>query len=310
MSQQDSSEDPGQSWQSHFHPPSPQETSTRLPLPPVRRPRDGFDFRRPVSTLSPGNPGNSGNPIDLTSEPGSPPQPFSLRSPDPRTHHPARPPRFGRSILAPPEVIDLDDESDAPAQPPPRPRYTAFGDRIPDGLDISVLHPDERPWGIWPRFGGSWDHIINRHRQSAQNASIPSSNLPGTNRFNMIPHPPLRQRPRGPRPDLEPIYLGVRPVETVVLDAGPDDLILDYGSASFDMQQNTEQAETRRRESYRAPSPPPVGFTRTLGDDDVAICPNCSGELGVGDGHKEQVWVAKPCGHVRYFITLINIRLG
>ncbi|KAJ6102800.1 hypothetical protein N7486_005227 [Penicillium sp. IBT 16267x] len=288
MSQQDSSEDPEQSWQSHFHPPPPQEASTRAPLPPVRHPRNGFDFRRPVGTLAQ-------NPIDLTDEPDSPPQRLLPRSPDTRTPHPARPPRFGRSILAPQEVIDLDDEPDAPAQPPPR--YTVLGDRIPNGVDLSVYQPDERVWGILPRIDGSWDHLLRRHRQSAQGVSIPSSSLPGFG-FDLLRHPFPRSRVRRAMPDTEPIYLGSSPVETVVLDAGPEDLILDYGSASFNMQQPTEQAELRRREAYKAPSPPPEGFTRTLGDDDVAICPNCYCELGVGDGKKEEVWVAKPCGHV------------
>lgn len=308
MSQQDPSEDSDQSWESHFHPPPPPEASIRAPLPPVRHPRDGFDFRRPVGT-------QAQNPIDLTDEPDSPPQRFLPRSPDTRTPHPARLPRFGRSILELPEVIDLDDEPDAPAQPPPR--YTVLGDRIADGVDLSIFQPNERVWGILPRIDGSWGHLVRRHRQSAQGVSIPSSTSPSGysyNSFGMIPRSnipgPSRPRLRRFRPDAEPIYLGSSPVETVVLDAGPEDLILDYGSASFDMQQHTERAEAGRRETYKAPSPPPEGFTRTLGDDDVAICPNCSCELGVGDGKKEEVWVAKPCGHVRYFRTLMDLRLG
>ncbi|KAJ5802764.1 uncharacterized protein N7503_005214 [Penicillium pulvis] len=301
MSQQDPSEDPDQSWQSHFHPPPPLEASARPPLPPARHPRHGFDFRRPVGT-------QAQNPIDLTDEPDSPPQRFLPRSPDTRTSHPARLPRFGRSILelpgALPEVIDLDDEPDAPAQPPPR--YTEISDRIADGVDLSIFQPGERLWGILPRFDGSWGHLIRRHRQPVQDASVPSSNPPSGysyNAYGMVPQPniagPSRPRIRRFRPDTEPIYLGSSPVETVVLDAGPDDLILDYGSASFEMQQqHTDRAEARRREAYKAPSPPPEGFTRTLGEDDIAICPNCSCELGAGDGKKEEVWVAKPCGHV------------
>ncbi|PYH40198.1 putative RING finger domain protein [Aspergillus saccharolyticus JOP 1030-1] len=50
--------------------------------------------------------------------------------------------------------------------------------------------------------------------------------------------------------------------------------------------------------AYKPPSPPPAGFTRTLEEDDVVVCPNCDGELGVGDEIRQQIWVAKHCGHV------------
>lgn len=51
--------------------------------------------------------------------------------------------------------------------------------------------------------------------------------------------------------------------------------------------------------SYKPPSPAPEGFTRSAQDDEVVVCPNCEHELGTGDDVRQQIWVAKPCGHVR-----------
>jgi pre-mRNA-processing factor 19 len=56
----------------------------------------------------------------------------------------------------------------------------------------------------------------------------------------------------------------------------------------------------------RAPSPkyePPKdaapGFTRTPGEDEVVVCPNCGDELATGsDEMKQELWVIKVCGHV------------
>jgi hypothetical protein len=53
-----------------------------------------------------------------------------------------------------------------------------------------------------------------------------------------------------------------------------------------------------RRSSYKGLSPAPEGFTRLLAEDDVPVCPNCEEELGTGEGLKQQIHIAKPCGHV------------
>lgn len=51
--------------------------------------------------------------------------------------------------------------------------------------------------------------------------------------------------------------------------------------------------------TYDPPSPPRPGFTRAPKEDDILVCPNCEGELGVGNSEiKKQVWVIKRCGHV------------
>jgi hypothetical protein len=51
--------------------------------------------------------------------------------------------------------------------------------------------------------------------------------------------------------------------------------------------------------TYEEPPPAREGFTRSAEEGDVVVCPNCDGELGVGDtDEKRQVWVVKGCGHV------------
>ncbi|KAF4212788.1 hypothetical protein CNMCM8980_000291 [Aspergillus fumigatiaffinis] len=61
-----------------------------------------------------------------------------------------------------------------------------------------------------------------------------------------------------------------------------------------------------RQSSYKAPSPPSEGFTRSAGEDDLVVCPNCDEELGTGDETKQQIWVAKPCGHVRATLSYVG----
>ncbi|KAF2486391.1 hypothetical protein BDY17DRAFT_291415 [Neohortaea acidophila] len=49
---------------------------------------------------------------------------------------------------------------------------------------------------------------------------------------------------------------------------------------------------------YEPPPPAEAGFTRSPGEDDVLVCPNCGDELAVGaEGAKQEVWVVKGCGH-------------
>lgn len=85
--------------------------------------------------------------------------------------------------------------------------------------------------------------------------------------------------------DLETIFIGDR--------GGPDiDVTLD-----LDVPLAREPAPPRS--TYKPPSPAPEGFTRSFGEDELVVCPNCETELGTGDEQKRQTWVARPCGHVR-----------
>lgn len=80
---------------------------------------------------------------------------------------------------------------------------------------------------------------------------------------------------------------------------------LDYQASGFTIH---EPPAPTPPPSYRPPTPPPEGFTRTVSNSDVVVCPNCDRELGAGDGPRQQIWVAKPCGHVRQFPE--NIRFA
>lgn len=80
---------------------------------------------------------------------------------------------------------------------------------------------------------------------------------------------------------------------TIDVDMGVP-LGMDYQVPGFAMENRA-----RAPQAYKPPSPPPEGFTRTANEDDVVVCPNCDHELGTGDEIKQQIWVAKPCGHVR-----------
>jgi pre-mRNA-processing factor 19 len=50
---------------------------------------------------------------------------------------------------------------------------------------------------------------------------------------------------------------------------------------------------------YEPPTAAEPGFTRSPGEDDVVVCPNCGDELAMGeDDLKQEIWVIKKCGHV------------
>lgn len=61
---------------------------------------------------------------------------------------------------------------------------------------------------------------------------------------------------------------------------------LDYAMPSFSMASSSsaQPAASSRQDEYKPPSLAPEGFARTLGEDDVAVCPNCHWELGTGEG--------------------------
>ena len=66
---QESNDESHDAWRRHFHPPPPDAAGSRpARLPPMRTPRDGFDFRRPAPITS-----QEEDVIDLTNEPETPP---------------------------------------------------------------------------------------------------------------------------------------------------------------------------------------------------------------------------------------------
>jgi hypothetical protein len=61
---------------------------------------------------------------------------------------------------------------------------------------------------------------------------------------------------------------------------------------------------------YEPPKDAAPGFTRTPGEDEVVVCPNCGDELATGpDEMKQELWVIKACGHVSCVEFHSKIRL-
>ncbi|CAO2655462.1 Nn.00g105260.m01.CDS01 [Neocucurbitaria sp. VM-36] len=74
---------------------------------------------------------------------------------------------------------------------------------------------------------------------------------------------------------------------------------LDFEMVGFDIAMPGVRAQEPPPPTYEAPDKAPEGFTRSPGENDVLVCPNCGDELCVGDDEvKRQVWIAKGCGHV------------
>jgi hypothetical protein len=216
--------------------------------------------------------------IDLTNEPETPPQRTHARTSDSRTSSTSRPPRFGRNILA--DVVDLEEEPDDDP-----------GEGPSSSPEVQFVRATTRPRPVAPPRV-NWDPL-----------SMISSTLARGLR--------ARQDTEDRRP-LSSVPFNPSRVARHHLHGFQDHLIfgdgselnspgfLDYEFPSFVMQPPTPPDPRPQREIYKPPSPAPEGFTRTLGEDDVAICPNCTEELGTGEGKRQEIWVAKPCGHVSY----------
>ena len=79
---------------------------------------------------------------------------------------------------------------------------------------------------------------------------------------------------------------------------------MNFGMTGFDMGMGGNREETPK---YEPPSEPETGFTRSPGEDEVVVCPNCGDELAMGDSEmKQEVWVIKTCGHVSLHRKLLE----
>ena len=71
---------------------------------------------------------------------------------------------------------------------------------------------------------------------------------------------------------------------------------LNFHATAFDMGLGGNQPPPPK---YEPPAAAAKGFTRSPGEDDVVVCPNCGDELAVNDDEKKaEVWIIKKCGHV------------
>lgn len=264
-------------WHRHFHPPlldgSPE------PLPPMRPPRHGFDFRRPVTTTP-----REDEVIDLTNEPETPSERTQTGVSNTWNSNTSRPPRFGRNILT--DVVDLEEEEPAndPGEGPSSSPEVQF-------VRSTVRHQPSQ------RLSARMREILDSWTPRDLSTGLPPLSPGYTSIFNRFTrtnqNPRLGVRNRG--------YQGPATGPEDVFVLAPDGIhhdgiFLNYADPSFTMEPPSPPRP--QRDPYRPPSPAPEGFTRTLGEEDVAICPNCSWELGTGKGRRQEIWVAKPCGHV------------
>ncbi|KAL2429327.1 hypothetical protein ABEF95_003665 [Exophiala dermatitidis] len=310
-------------------------TSSPTPTPTptsavTRSERDGYDYRYPVmsSHTTRASQGATGETIDLTADSDSDDDnDTASRQPPRRNPQPQQRPRQSRSRPvphggAPPfdrrvqpeslEVIDLLDDSDYQIEENDEERQVLFdgdsdtGYESPDDVQIVDERPalpgNRRPTSTRPTTRRpsprqsarpTWANIPDMIRRSGQYMFGNAANI---NEVLLNRLDGLRARTNDDRQDH-----GAR-------DDGVGNFIinLDYRQPAFalgGLEIYDRSSETPQGpgigDAYKAPPPPPQGFIRTFAEDDVVLCPMCGDELATGKGDtKQQVWVAKQCGHV------------
>ncbi|KAL1996207.1 hypothetical protein VTN49DRAFT_259 [Thermomyces lanuginosus] len=243
---------------------------------------DGFDFRRPVMS---NNSPRREEVIDLTNEPDSPPQQSRGQQPSlpGRGRRAHRPPRFGRNIMA--DVVDLVEDNNDNEVEEVRPE-------APDSPEVQFMGATVRPQPAASRRSMSPSTLLQFLREPFFSEDFMTREVfrdeIGLRARHVISLPRmnygdwLSEPEPGPNLDLtvEVPFFDYRNLTTI-----NDTVPLPRGNTTL-------------RTSYKPPTPPPEGFTRTVRPDDVVVCPNCDHELGSGEGEEQQIWVAKPCGHV------------
>ncbi|KAF2859963.1 hypothetical protein K470DRAFT_258306 [Piedraia hortae CBS 480.64] len=88
------------------------------------------------------------------------------------------------------------------------------------------------------------------------------------------------------------------PAQTLTLTDLPG--LMDYALPAFEIGSSGFLSRQRHPSPAYVPPPSPgEGFTRNPEEDEEVVCPNCGDELLVSSGDvKQQLWVAKQCGHV------------
>lgn len=249
--------------QRHHRPP------LRLPST-MRYPGDGLDFRRPVvsSSQSSSRTGNTQDVIDLTDEPDPAPSRTTEQNEGGPSLSPrqTRLPRFGREIM---DVVDLanDDDEDegeeVEAPSSPEVQFVGASTRTP------AVPTTATSTGISAQASHLYRMLVSGQQSFARQ-------IPWAGRL-------LRRPPQ----DMETVWIG---------DGAEGGMGFSI-NIDVDYPQSTP-VQVRPENTYKPPSPPPEGFTRSVGEDDVVVCPNCDEELGTGDEVKQQIFVVKHCGHV------------
>ena len=254
---------------------------------------DGLDMRRPVMA------GDPRAVIDLTQDESMPPPAYRSLSPlgprysSDRANQSEQPSISG--TMERPLIVDSDDSSE-PETPPVI---------DVDNLDIypTPITNADINHVIQPRIIARVDQRGQYHGPLSLSRNLPP--LPtapslGSRQLNWTDE--LRRR-RSIAADM------IRNMRIPGLgSAGP---IMDYEAVAFDLNGDTGPSAAAEPPvpTYDAPSPPRKGFSRNPGEDEVAVCPKCDEELGVGENEiKRQVWVVKNCGHVG-FHSHLQLRL-
>jgi hypothetical protein len=77
------------------------------------------------------------------------------------------------------------------------------------------------------------------------------------------------------------------------------EMMFDYQRPAFDL--GMDGGNRPASPKYEPPKDAAPGFTRTPGEDEVVVCPNCGDELATGsDEMKQELWVIRACGHVSF----------
>lgn len=196
-------------------------------------------------------------------------------------------------------VIDLTNEPDSSPQNTRRPRTpsgTAPRSRRGPRFSRDILsEPDVVD-------------LVDEPDSAAGNQDPPTSPEVQFVRANSRPHPGPRLPPLSRNGFFDMVRRSAEIWPTHFLPFDVETIWFGEGAGhGFDMAFNVDvqglgpepgPAHAPPRDTYKPPSPPPEGFTRSAGEDELVICPNCEMELGTGGELKQQIWVAKPCGHV------------
>ncbi|KAL2826515.1 hypothetical protein BDW59DRAFT_65899 [Aspergillus cavernicola] len=236
-----------------------------LTLPHARYAGDGLDFRRPVTTPAPPEE----EVIDLTNEPESPEVPRQ-QTPE-RSSRRTRPPPFGREIMG--DIVDLEEEPDIASSP--EIQFVSSNARQPP----PPPPPPPRAQGL---MGSNFWRMLPLPHTAFFRA---------TNEGNYRREIPWRAASHLSRAELETLLIGDgAEAMDLAINLDMEDPFMEYPTMGIE--------RGRPRSSYKRPSPAPDGFTRSVAEEDIATCPNCDEELGTGDELRQQIWVAKQCGHV------------
>lgn len=245
--------------------------------------------------------------------------------------------RQGQSPTEPITISDSDDEDTVPnglpPQPPESPEVQIVGQRqlprrlpSPHTLNLPSLAEVLRRSNSQPDLRRTTPPELRR--ADAQSFRDTIRNVPGAivdfgrNLMGAMgpvhPHPPMPVLGFGPLPWNARAWIH-RQIPTpldpgLYDDLGDDDddyaaIDLDYHDVGFPMDleildpamdEAAIAAATALEDSYKPPPAAKEGFTRDIKEDgDVLVCVACEDELATGDDDiKQQVWVARNCGHV------------